>query len=115
MSKQWGIVMLRENREIFISEHELKIALMQFSARKGLRFKAENITDFSVSTKDEIFIAMKVFDAEKNRTGLVKYTNPEIAAALMGYCMYLKIPLPKAGKKSLQVKGQEFYLNIKID
>jgi len=29
--------------------------------------------------------------------------------------MYLKIPLPKAGKKSLQVKGQELYLNIKID
>jgi adenylate cyclase len=108
MSKQWGVIVPRENREIFFSEHELKIALMQFSARKGLRFKAENITDFSVSTKDEIFMPMKVFDAEKNRTGLVKYTNPEIAAALMGYCMYLKIPLQKQVKNLFKLKGKSF-------
>jgi hypothetical protein len=60
---------------------------MQFSARKGLRFKGlrfkvENISDFNISTKDIIFIVMKVFDAEKNRSGTVKHTNPEIAAAL---------------------------------
>ena len=55
---------------------------MQFSARKGLRLKVENISDFNISTKDNIFIVMKVFDAEKNRSGTVKYTNPEIAAAL---------------------------------
>ena len=77
--------------------------------------KVENISEFNISTQDPIFISMKVFDAEKNRSGTVKYINPEIAAALMGYCMYLKIPLPKSGKKSLQVKGAELYLNIRID
>lgn len=107
--------MPRENREIFFSEYELKLALMQFSARKGLRFKVENITDFVISSKKPIFISMKVFDATKNTTGTVKYSNPEIAAAMMGYCMYLKIPLPKTGKKSLQVKNSELYLNIRID
>lgn len=107
--------MPRENREIFFSEHELKLALMQFSARKGLKFKVENITDIEVNTQAPISASMKVFDAEKSKTGTVKYTNPEIAAALMGYCMFLKIPLPKAGKKSLQAEDQELYLKIKID
>lgn len=88
---------------------------MQFSARKGLKFKVENISDFIVSTKNPLSISLKVFDTAKNSTGTVKYTNPEIAAAMMGYCMYLKIPLPKSGKKSLQVKGPELYLNIRVD
>ena len=107
--------MPRENRDIVFTDHEIKLALMQFSARKGLRFKVENITEFQKKTIEAISISMKVFDASVNKTGTVKYTNPEIAAALMGYCMTQKIPLPKSGKKSLQAKEEELYLNIRVD
>lgn len=106
--------MPRENRDIFFTEYELKIALTQFSARKGLAIKVENINEFLVNHK-LLAIAMKVFDVNTQKTGTVKYSNPEIAAAMMGYCMKLKIPLPKSGKKSLQTDGKDFYLNIKMD
>ncbi|MDG1859188.1 MAG: hypothetical protein P8I94_08795, partial [Emcibacteraceae bacterium] len=92
----------------------LKLALSQFSARKGVKFKVENIIEFNLISKNPISVSMKVFDSVVNKTGTMKFSNPEIAAAMMGYCMYLKIPLPKSGKKSLQVKENEFYLNIKV-
>ena len=106
--------MPRENRDILFSVHELKLALTQFSARKGVKFKVENITEFKTTTKNPISISMKVFDSAVSKEGVIKYSNPEIAAAMMGYCMYLKIPLPKEGKKSLKIHEDEFYLNIKF-
>lgn len=103
-----------ENRNIFFSENEVKIALVQFSAKKGLNFQVENINDFQLSEKSPISVALKVFDVNAGKTGTVNYPHPEIAAALMGYCMQLKIPLPRAGKKSLQSNKKQLYLNIKI-
>ena len=103
-----------ENRDILFSENEVKIALMQFSARKGLNFTVENITDFKMTNNDDIKIDLKIFEAKSGKTGTVRYAHPEIAAALMRYCMFLKIPLPKAGKKSLQSGKDGLFLNIKI-
>lgn len=103
-----------ENRNIHFTENEVRIALMQFSARKGLKFNTDNINEFELTTDGTIAIALKVFDATENKAGTIKYAHPEIAAALMGYCMHLKIPLPKAGKKSLKSNDQGLYLNIRI-
>ncbi|MBL4602590.1 MAG: hypothetical protein JKY84_07590 [Emcibacteraceae bacterium] len=103
-----------ENRDIFFTEHELKIALMQYSRRKGIKFNVENVSEFDLTTKNGIAVAMKVFNAGEGKAGTVKYSQPEIAAALMGYCMKLEVPLPKKGKKSLQSNEDGLYLNIKI-
>ena len=106
--------MPKENREINFSETELKIALMQFSARKGVKFTVENITEFNLNTKDTISVTMKVFDVNSGKAGTINYSNPEIAAAMMGYCMFLKIPLPKSGKKFVLAGEDGLSLNIKI-
>ncbi len=106
--------MPNEQRDIVFSENEVKIALMQFSARKGLVFKTENIQDFVINKNGEIAIAMKVFDAKENKTGTVKFNYQEIAAALMAYCMTLKVPLPKSGKKSVTIKDGDMVLNISL-
>lgn len=103
-----------ENRNIFFSENEVKIALMNFSAKKGLNFKIENVNEFEISDESPISVVLKVFDVDQGKAGSVNYAYPEIAAALMGYCMHLKIPLPRAGKKSLQSNKKQLYLNIKI-
>ena len=87
---------------------------MQFSAKKGLNFKIENINEFQLNEESPISITLKVFDVNAGKAGSVNYAYPEMAAALMGYCMHLKIPLPRAGKKSLQSKNGQLYLNIKI-
>lgn len=103
-----------ENRNINFLESEVKIALMQYSARKGLNFKMENISKYTLNAKTPISIKLDVFDANANKTGAINYKYAEIAAALMGYCMNLKIPLPKAGKKAIFAKDNNLYLNIKI-
>ncbi len=95
-------------------ESEVKIALMQFSARKGLNFKTENINKYTLNSKAPVSIALEVFDATANKTGTINFKYAEIAAALMGYCMNLKIPLPKAGKKAVFAKDGNLFLNIKI-
>lgn len=104
-----------EHRTIHFSENEVKIALMQFSARKDLKFTVDNIQDFKLKGGEKIEIALKVFDAAKNDTGVVKYGHSEVAAALMGYCMFLKIPLPKISKKALKSNDQGLYLRIKTE
>tara|TARA_R110002072_G_C7552426_1_gene499396 strand:- start:56 stop:409 length:354 start_codon:yes stop_codon:yes gene_type:complete len=109
-----GEKMPTENRNIHFTENEVKIALMQFSARKGLKFNTDNINEFSLVTDGAISIALKVFDVAANQAGTINYAHPEIAAALMGYCMHLKIPLPKAGKKSLKSNDQGLFLNIRV-
>ncbi len=93
--------MPREFRNIYFTENELKIALMQFSARKKVIFKVDNINEINIQTENPISVALKVFDVESNQLGAIKYSNAEVAAALMGYCMYLKIPLPKNGKNKV--------------
>lgn len=103
-----------EKRELSFTETETKIALMQFSARKGLSFKVENIVEFKIENGNDIGIILKIFDPTANEPETVKYSQPEIAAALMAYCMFLKIPLPKAGKKSVQLLNGALILNIKI-
>ncbi|MBT6031405.1 MAG: hypothetical protein HOH19_02435, partial [Kordiimonadaceae bacterium] len=80
--------MPRELRNIYFDESELKIALMQFSARQKLIFNVENINDVDVKEGPPISVSLKVFDLETGKVGTVNYSNPEIAAALMGYCMF---------------------------
>ena len=104
--------MPQEKRDILFTENEVKVALMQFSARKGYEFKVENIRNFEIKTGDALSIEMAVFDAKENRTGNVNYSYQEIAAAMMAYCMFLKIPLPRAGRKSVQIKNGDLYLTI---
>lgn len=104
--------MPKENREILFTENEVKIALMQFSARKGVKFNIENIKSFEINSVDAVSVKLEVFDAANNRTGTVDYAHPEVAAALLGYCMKLKIPLPKAGKKAVVNKNGQTYLRI---
>ena len=106
--------MPRENRNIFFTENEVKIAMMQFSGRKGLKFTVENITEFELKADGEIAISMKVFDSAEGKAGTVDYDQAQIAAALMGYCMGLNIPLPKAGKKAVMAMDGILYLNIKL-
>lgn len=109
-----GLQLPVENRNIYFTENEVKIALMKFSARKGHSFTTENISEFILNADAPISIALKVYDANTSKTGTVNYQHAEIAAALMGYCMFLKIPLPRAGKKSVLVKDNNLYLNVKI-
>lgn len=106
--------MPREIRNIFFTENEVKIALMRFSGRQGLDFLVENITKYDLNTEGEISISMGVFDSAASKTGTVKYDQAQVAAAMMGYCMKLEIPLPKAGKKSVMAKDEILYLNIRI-
>lgn len=104
--------MPKENREILFTENEVKIALMQFSARKGAKFNVENIKSFKINSEEAISIVLEVFDVESNQTGKVNYAPPEVAASLLGYCMKLKIPLPKAGKKAVVSRNGQVYLRI---
>ncbi len=106
--------MPKESRNIFFTQNEVKIALARFSARKGLEFVADNITEFDLKTDGVMSIVLKVFDSKTSKTGTVKYNQQEVAAAMMAYCMFLKIPLPKAGQKSIQAKNGELFLNIKL-
>lgn len=85
---------------------------MQFSARKGLKFNVENIKSFKINSADAVSISLEVFDVASNSTGKVNYAHPEVAAALLGYCMRLKIPLPKAGKKAVVSRNDQMYLRI---
>ena len=45
----------------------------------------------------------------------ITYSNAEVAAALLAFCMVADIPIPKAGTKELHTKDNKLYLKISFE
>lgn len=103
-----------EERNIYFSEQEVKMALIGLSARKNVKFNFENISEFKLDMKDTISIHLKVYNAETSKVDNITYGYSEVAAALMGYIMKQKIPLPRTGKKVLNYTKKGLCLTINM-
>jgi hypothetical protein len=106
--------MTKEIRNIYFSETEIKKALINFSTRNNKIFNIDNINEIKINTKDPISVILLVFNVESGKVDTLKYEHAEIAAALMAFCMTLKVPLPRDGKKALHANDNGLFLSIKV-
>ncbi len=103
-----------EIKNIYFSQLELKKALALFSSRKAFYFEHDDIKKFEIVENSKLHISCELEESLAPNNSLF-YSQSEIAAALILFCMECKIPLPKTGTKELQVNGDELSLVVKLE
>jgi hypothetical protein len=104
-----------EEKHIYFSEPELRKSLVSFSKLRHQYFDQFEIENSIISDNDGSKVTLLVdktleFDDDK-----ITYSNAEVAAALLAFCMVAKIPIPKAGTKELLVNDNKLYLKICLE
>ncbi len=104
-----------EIKHIYFTESELKKALINFSVRKKQYIKMQDIRELIVDDGENIKISLLIDKTLNFKDDRVDYSAPEIAAALLAFCMVCKIPMPKSGRKEISAKGKKVYLKISLN
>jgi hypothetical protein len=58
-------------------------------------------------------VTLSVFNVTKKES--FHFAPEQVAAALIYYCRQRRIPLPRAGKKSLEIRGDNLCLKILLN
>ncbi|MEI6557502.1 MAG: hypothetical protein WCO00_03775 [Rhodospirillaceae bacterium] len=70
---------------------------------QGLTFNSDNSNTFTLQTMDDY-----------GKKTPVEITIPEMAAALVNYCLGRRIPMPAAAKKGIEIIGADITLVMTI-
>lgn len=106
--------MPKEVKNIYFSSIELRKALAKFSSKRNKFFDYSDIDDLTITDKPTINISCKVDEYLEFDDNNISFSEPEIAAALLSFCMDCKIPLPKTATKELHGNSNEVFLVIKL-
>lgn len=101
-----------EVKKIYFTESEVRKALLNFSVLRKQYLDFNDIKKMIVNNTDEIHISLLVDHALEFEGNKLTYSNHEVAAALLAFCMALKIPLPKKGVKELHANKEYIYLKV---
>lgn len=104
-----------EVRHIFFTENELKWALVKYLTLKKTPLLFEDILAIKVANKAEISVGLKVENASYDVPKWIKFTEAEIAGALMVFCRDNKIPLPRKSLKILNREESQVFMTIVYD
>ncbi|PCJ71300.1 MAG: hypothetical protein COA62_01425 [Rhodobiaceae bacterium] len=100
--------MPHERREIIFSMSEFLDALMRYNEmRGGLRYQNHQIRQIGVDS-DQDGVAELTFDDGE----IVKFSDTDILASLIAYCIEHQVPLPARAGKKVVVKEDSVELAI---
>ncbi len=105
--------MPHEKREIVFSMNEFLEALMRYNEmRGGIRYRAHQIRAVGVDKSGNASTELTFDDDET-----LSFTETDIVASLIAYCIENKVPLPaRAGKKIVVTdEGVELAIESKTD
>lgn len=106
--------MPRETREIIFSMSEFLDALMRYhEMRGGVRYRTHQIRQVGVNEARAGKLAELTFDDDE----VVRFSETDMLASLIAYCIEHKVPLPaRAGKKVVMKDDQvELVIESKTD
>ena len=101
-----------DKRSITFSERELGEVLLAFCREKGRRVPEVGFPHPrpSLDRDSSVIVVVEV------QSKVITFAEHEIAAALIMYCLWNKIPLPRSAKKSLSINDQgEVSLNLSME
>jgi hypothetical protein len=103
---------ISESRRLTLPIETAVEAVLQFDRDSGGMLWQGTILDASIVSEPSpgllLVVRSRRADAIENRT----YTLPAIAAAIINYCRQARIPLPRGGKKTLEVVPEGFVFCI---
>ena len=99
---------IHETRRLTLPIETAVEAVLQFDRDSGGMLWQGTILDASIASEPSPGVCLVVrtrrADAVEQRT----YSLPAIAAAIINYCRQARIPLPRGGKKTLEVVPEGF-------
>lgn len=104
---------MRELRAISFTERELTQALIEFSGRLKRKLPVGTVMDARVASEAPIKIVLPIQD-DYGELKETPYSEMEVAAALVHFCMGRKVRLPARGEKIIQIIGGQPTLVIWI-
>lgn len=102
-----------EIKNIYFTDSELRKALINFSGLHNQFLELNDIKKVVIENVDEIQITMLIDKALEFEDDEISFSHAEVAAALLAFCMAVKIPLPKEGSKELHANNDNIYLKVR--
>lgn len=103
-----------ERRHVIFERDELFSALANQMERTGERTKFGSIVDLKI-VEDPVVTVHLVMEMGSDGRRTTTPLKPEfVAAALLRYCKYERIPLPKFGTKALRVINDQLALIVTL-
>lgn len=93
---------MRELRAISFTERELTTSLIEFSGRLKRKLPVGTVMDAKITSEAPIKIVLPIQD-DYGEMKEVPFSEMEVAAALVHYCMGRKVRLPARGEKIIQI------------
>ena len=106
--------MPRERREILLSEDELVDAIRSYRRMQKDVLPAGEIVAVEVQSADciKVSIVMEYGDCEQQADFVL--SGARVIEVLIRFCIENNIPIPRCGKKSLQITAGELCLKIEL-
>ena len=106
--------MPRERREILLSEAELVDAIQSYRRMQTDVLPAGEIVAVEVQSADciKVSILMEYGDCEQQADFVL--SGARVIEVLIRFCIENNIPIPRCGKKSLQITAGELCLKIEL-
>ncbi len=106
---------MQELRRIVFSQDELRQALhgQRIDGRVVLPVGA--IQSASFLEGSDANVMLRIYDEQSDKHHEIVLPNAFVAAALMGFCIQSKVPLPRSARKSIAIAGQNIALDLRTD
>lgn len=105
--------MPREVRRLLFTNDELLTALIDINTRSGNKYFPEGKFGDLEFIEEPTPSINTTIEVSQNRTEEVTIVTATIGAALIGYCIRNKIPLPAKANKSLKVVKGRIAMDVK--
>lgn len=104
--------MPNEFRFLVFSENEASNAMVSFAPKAGKKLPIGSVKGVEVKVEDETPMADLILAPDEGGTVSVPFTNGELTASLIGWCINNKVPLPRDGEKVLEELHGKLALRI---
>ena len=101
---------MKEVRTIVFSLDEVQTALAEHCRRRGKQLPVGVVREFTFTASP--VSASLVLANDHGLSASFDFSQVEIAAALIGFCLHRKVPLPAKAEKQIQVMGSSFMLVV---
>jgi hypothetical protein len=99
-----------ESRILGFNQHETLEVLKEYCSQTGRVFAIDSVDKLTMTQDKEVKIEMKF----KGNGLTLEFTESELAAAIIMYCIRRGIPMARHAMKSLEVKHDTLFLHLRI-
>ena len=107
--------MPREERLVIFDHAEAYKAIFTLCVQKQLREPPPGSIAAIEAMAAQSAMVLKIMNPQNGAAADCEYSCEFVTAALILYCRMCRIPLPKRGRKAVEIAGEDIILRVRID